>query len=633
MEIPPGPLSPESLKSLPEIFRILVVCGATGSGKTRIVQQLVEYFQLEVSSEQIVFEDDMAVCSHPALGDDYLEKLQAVGLNSVPSWMKAEKALSTGQQQRIRSAIRASSESKGILYDDFCCFVDQQSSYSCAASIYRLVRDNEGLNYIIVATTRPDVIPYLGADIVIEAATGKIHNNPLEFAERKMVVKIEHEELKFNFGKGCSGWQGPLDSAPMRKAEDYGRPSTTVQFATVAKSFTTTVKETERTAEAAHAFDYTFKGTLGVFRLPRCDRPPTGGWRVGALCGPSGSGKSVNLRNLGQEARPVGDGRPLHLRISQDLLDVVLLPLPARQRFFHELSAGEKMQADLAYRLARPENRLVLADEFTSVLDRTLAARLCASVASYVRENLLQLVVATIQTDVVKHLRADWCFRSDYAELLTFSGPCECPEPPELPEVDYFCPPVRTFTLARLRDSKHTHEVFKGTFEEHHYLKQGLPLMWGLLVRDEQQLPVGFHAIAWQTGCGAPREARVVLLPEFQGMGLGTRLSDRVAELCANCGYALRAKTKHPRLGGYRNSRPNLWRASATNGQICKGSLRSSLREMKARQKQVKGQQLLPFAPLKQSKVTTEDEVEHPRRCFSHATCHNQWMDHVSKSD
>lgn len=33
------------------------------------------------------------------------------------------------------------------------------------------------------------------------------------------------------------------------------------------------------------------------------------------------------------------------------------------------------------------------------------------------------------------------------------------------------------------------------------------------------RLPVGFHAIAWQTGCGAPREARVVLLPEFQGAG------------------------------------------------------------------------------------------------------------------
>lgn len=41
--------------------------------------------------------------------------------------------------------------------------------------------------------------------------------------------------------------------------------------------------------------------------------------------------------------------------------------------------------------------------------------------------------------------------------------------------------------------------------------------MWGLLLRDEQQRPVGFHAVAWQTGHGSPREARVVILPEFQG--------------------------------------------------------------------------------------------------------------------
>ena len=69
----------------------------------------------------------MAVCSHPALGEGYLEKLQAVGLNSVPSWLKAEKCLSLGQQQRIRSAIQASSDSRGIVMDDFCCFVDRQN--------------------------------------------------------------------------------------------------------------------------------------------------------------------------------------------------------------------------------------------------------------------------------------------------------------------------------------------------------------------------------------------------------------------------------------------------------------------------------------------------------------------------
>ena len=127
-------------------------------------------------------------------------------------------------------------------------------------------------------------------------------------------------------------------------------------------------------------------------------------------------------------------------------------------------------------------------------------------------------------------------------------------------------------------------------FEKHHYLKGGLPTMWGLMVRDEQQLPVGFHAVAWQTGCSAPREARVVVLPECQGaresfrihfdcsqnnqtsknsrlpntqcsslpivalcgpgLGLGTRLSDTVASRCGASGFQLMARTKHPRLGG-----------------------------------------------------------------------------------
>ena len=75
--------------------------------------------------------------------------------------------------------------------------------------------------------------------------------------------------------------------------------------------------------------------------------------------------------------------------------------------------------------------------------------------------------------------------------------------------------------------------------------------MWGLMVRDEHQClvtvyladlavcsflwrltasrclrrPVGFHAVAWQTGCSAPREARVVVLPEYQGQESLIRIS------------------------------------------------------------------------------------------------------------
>eukprot|EP00435_Cladocopium_sp_Y103_P000173 s3056_g1.t1 len=37
--------------------------------------------------------------------------------------------------------------------------------------------------------------------------------------------------------------------------------------------------------------------------------------------------------------------------------------------------------------------------------------------------------------------------------------------------------------------------------------------------------PVGFHAVAWQPGREAVREAHVVVLPEFQGIGLGPQLA------------------------------------------------------------------------------------------------------------
>ena len=366
-----GPLSPKALASLPATFRILVVYGQTGSGKTRIIQQLVglpsqllslfcplytlkkiekvstsiyKYhpvstdiwyevifrrfktscsWRIEKSShrtshreflcqvghydlqccDEISCGEDEAVCNHATM-----DKLQAVGLNSVPCWLKPLHCLSTGQQQRLQSAIRASNASGGIVYDDFCCYVDQQrlgkqiiwiylvwlgiiclnslvwlcmaflndkqrpmipfrafprSAFSCAASIYRLVRDTDrsydkignnvlavfyfhwlllpslkeqapvwswGLCYVIVGTSRRDLIPYLGADVVIEAGCCEIHSNPVPFADRKMKVEIAHNDLKFHFGKGCSGWEGPADSAPLRKVEDFRRPSKTASW-------------------------------------------------------------------------------------------------------------------------------------------------------------------------------------------------------------------------------------------------------------------------------------------------------------------------------------------------------------------------------------------------------------------
>ena len=56
---------------------------------------------------------------------------------------------------------------------------------------------------MVVATTRGELIPYLGADLVIEAELGratKVLKNELPFEARKMQVTLLSEGLQFKFG-------------------------------------------------------------------------------------------------------------------------------------------------------------------------------------------------------------------------------------------------------------------------------------------------------------------------------------------------------------------------------------------------------------------------------------------------
>ena len=62
-----------------------------------------------------------------------------------------------------------------------------------------------------------------------------------------------------------------------------------------------------------------------------------------------------------------------------------------------------------------------------------------------------------------------------------------------------------------------------------------------------------------------PRRAhRTVVLPEWQGLGIGSRLSDAVAEVHRLEGRAYYGQTVHPSFGRYRDASP-LWQPTAWN--------------------------------------------------------------------
>merc|ERR1712113_89748 len=64
------------------------------------------------------------------------------------------------------------------------------------------------------------------------------------------------------------------------------------------------------------------------------------------------------------------------------------------------------------------------------------------------------------------------------------------------------------------------------------------------------------HSLGDAAGLDMMREHRTVVLPPFQGMGIGSLLADTVAHLCSQLRYAFVSMTVHPQYGSYRDRSP-----------------------------------------------------------------------------
>jgi ABC-type ATPase involved in cell division len=298
--------------------------------------------------------------------------------------------------------------------------------------------------------------------------------------------------------------------------------------------------------EVARAFDYDFDGQT-FFDIPEMPKLPES-WGVGLIVGSSGSGKSTLLSTLGKYRQPEWDDNlsvASHFEgaeIAKKRLSAVgLNSIPSIMRPYRVLSTGEKHRADLARSLGDG----ALVDEFTSVVDRIVARSICVSIRRFVRnEGVSRVVFASPHRDIVEWLEPDWVFDTDTGE----------------------------FSRGYKRRPKLEFELYGSTrdawkiFRNHHYLSaehhgaKCYVLMYN-------GMPVGFaSSIAMPSGTlkDAWRGHRTVILPDWQGMGLGNRLSDVVAWLHTQEGKRYYSKTAHYRMGGYRENSPD-WKPTSKN--------------------------------------------------------------------
>lgn len=248
-------------------------------------------------------------------------------------------------------------------------------------------------------------------------------------------------------------------------------------------------------------------------------------WRMGVIVGPSGSGKSsLGTRLWGARAlwRPrwpadapiidaIAPGAAFD-EVPAALSAVGLGSVPAWLRPYRVLSNGERFRADLA-RLAAERPARAVVDEFSSVVDRQIARIGALAFAKAWRRGGGQAVLLSCHYDVLDWIEPDWILDLATARFE------RAPAGRRLRRR----PPI-TFEL------RETNRRAWPTFEPHHYLKLPAMIAATYYVATVAGEPVAHVAVSTRPGLREARACRLVVMPEWQGAGIGLRFLNAVCE-------------------------------------------------------------------------------------------------------
>jgi hypothetical protein len=313
------------------------------------------------------------------------------------------------------------------------------------------------------------------------------------------------------------------------------------------------VANTPRVVQVAGMFDVPIaeksrveiKGTLPIEERE---------WSVGLIVGPSGCGKTTIARELFGTAmigdfawppdRSILDGFPADAGIKTitSLLNAVGFgSVPNWLRPFQVLSNGEQFRATVARALAETSD-LVVIDEFTSVVDRQVAKIASHCIQKTVRRSERKLIAIACHYDIVEWLQPDWVYE------------------PHLAAFEWRSLQRRPEIAVEIRS---VNKDVWPIFSRYHYLSSRLAPQAVCLSGFIAGQCVAFtsakrfvHPIAKNLY----QEHRTVVLPDYQGLGLGAILSDWLGAALWRRGWRLHVTIGHPAVIAYKGRSPR-WQA------------------------------------------------------------------------
>lgn len=244
-------------------------------------------------------------------------------------------------------------------------------------------------------------------------------------------------------------------------------------------------------------------------------------WQIGLIVGPSGTGKSTIAGRIFPDAdihrgftwsrKPIidqlGPRAPFN-DAAAALSAVGLGSCPSWLRPFEVLSTGERFRAEMA-RLLLEGGGEVCVDEFTSALDRKVARIAAHAFGKAWRRRGGRFVAATCHHDVTDWLLPDWVLDTASWKFARRRLRRRPPIELEIRECNW--------------------SMWK-VFEPHHYLKLPPMACATCFVGYVAGEPVCHVGIATTTGVKSARMCRLVVMPEWQGAGVGMRFLNHLAE-------------------------------------------------------------------------------------------------------
>lgn len=262
-------------------------------------------------------------------------------------------------------------------------------------------------------------------------------------------------------------------------------------------------------------------------------------WNVGLIVGASGTGKTTIAKNVfsdfnlfqgfeWSENSIIDDFEDKYTakEITEILSKVGFSSPPDWLKPFAVLSNGQKMRAELA-RLILESDQPFIYDEFTSVVDRQVAQIGSAAIQKFIRKQDKQFIAVSCHYDIEKWLEPDWVYDCNKMEFYRRSL--------RRPEIKCSIRKADQSEWKQFMDFHYlSHDHNKAA---HKYVCEinGDPVAWCSVLHFPHPKVKNMKRIH-----------RIVVKPDYQGIGVGSRFMSEIARKYKQDGYRMSLVTSSP---------------------------------------------------------------------------------------